>query len=191
MKTCIPYIIKSCKEKKKEGGNMINKLHNLENVMDSTFATGHSTWLRYVLRNSVSTLGDLKIAAKQVCSSNAAKDESTELQCSIAVSYCSTLQSISIILQVAVELETLHQNDAFLRSTFEYLKRNGIYDHDIIFDMLKKVSLTDCEKIHESIVKAQFGVELLEARISFGSRHFPIRNDIKRFYPYLLRKEVF
>nr|WP_228721284.1 hypothetical protein [Klebsiella pneumoniae] len=28
MKTCIPYIIKSCKEKKKEGGNMINKLHN-------------------------------------------------------------------------------------------------------------------------------------------------------------------
>ncbi|MDH8179405.1 hypothetical protein QIG81_26830, partial [Klebsiella pneumoniae] len=110
-------------EKKKEGGNMINKLHNLEKVMDSTFATGHSTWLRYVLRNSVSTLGDLKIAAKQVCSSNTAKDESTELQCSIAVSYCSTLQSISIIFQVAVELETLHQNDAFLRSTYEYLKR--------------------------------------------------------------------
>ncbi len=126
---------------------MINKLHNLEKVMDSTFATGHSTWLRYVLRNSVSTLGDLKIAAKQVCSSNTAKDESTELQCSIAVSYCSTLQSISIIFQVAVELETLHQNDAFLRSTYEYLKRNGIYDHDIIFDMLKKVSLTDCEKL--------------------------------------------
>lgn len=75
---------------------MINKLHNLEKVMDSTFATGHSTWLRYVLRNSVSTLGDLKIAAKQVCSSNTAKDESTELQCSIAVSYCSTLQSISV-----------------------------------------------------------------------------------------------
>lgn len=125
---------------KERRGNMINKLHNLENVMDSTFATGHSTWLRYVLRNSVSTLGDLKIAAKQVCSSNAAKDESTELQCSIAVSYCSTLQSISIILQVAVELETLHQNDAFLRSTFEYLKRNGIYDHDIILKCLESIS---------------------------------------------------
>nr|QUW41376.1 hypothetical protein [Klebsiella pneumoniae] len=136
---------------------MINKLHNLEKVMDSTFATGHSTWLRYVLRNSVSTLGDLKIAAKQVCSSNTAKDESTELQCSIAVSYCSTLQSISIIFQVAVELETLHQNDAFLRSTYEYLKRNGIYDHDIIFDMLKKVSLTDCEKFTSLLLKRSLG----------------------------------
>lgn len=66
---------------KERRGNMINKLHNLEKVMDSTFATGHSTWLRYVLRNSVSTLGDLKIAAKQVCSSNTAKDESTEWLC--------------------------------------------------------------------------------------------------------------
>lgn len=127
---------------------MINKLHNLEKVMDSTFATGHSTWLRYVLRNSVSTLGDLKIAAKQVCSSNTAKDESTELQCSIAVSYCSTLQSISIILQVAVELETLHQNDAFLRSTYEYLKRNGIYDHEFERMPLLEKILKQCPELH-------------------------------------------
>lgn len=176
----VAYLIKACAKRKTEPEEKVLKIqiHELKSIIERTFSSDHSTWLGYILRKSVYTLDEIKLTADRLnMSTSMESEESTVLQDSLTSSYCNTLQTISIISQVAVELETFHKNDAFLISLLEYLKRHDIYEHMSVLNMVRKFKPDDFDRVSEFILKAQFGVEFLEKRITHGSLQLPLNKD--------------